>query len=387
MNTDILYLYGVGRSVETRYERREAFPREQMVRMGPWIIRPTRSVAVRKEDLAKHRSELVVKVTNGTVQLQYQDGTVIMLQDFDEVFGSTKTDFSSMSPGELLELIRGETPSVEMLRAYLMPIPVEERRAIAQGLRSIVDKLYVSDPAGLETLTMELNDAQQAFEEARANAEREQLNKEAAEADARARADAEAAAKVKAAEESLAQKKADEDAKNAPTPPPVVDEDDMNFSDKAPEEVAMDATKLPALIEKSEETVSTEPLVSTETLPVVTEPVVAPTTEVAPPPAQEEVSEVEITETPETSPDVVNTTPTEPAPPEEVLDESSSETPDEAAAADAKKVDGRELPEGWRNLSNTKLLELIGKIGAKVPEKKNKDQLTKTLETWLAGGS
>lgn len=386
---NILYLYGTGRAVETRTERRGAYPREQQVRIGQWIIRPTRRVAVRREDLAKHLVELRTKATNGTVQLQLQDGTPVALEDYDSIFNGSKPDYSTLSQGELFEILRGESPTVEALRALMLSTPIEERREAAKGLTDVVKALQEKEPKALMAFSVELENAQREYEDALKYMERDRLNKEAAEAEARAKAEKDEADAKAAAE-------AAEAAKNAPpvTPPavdaPKVDDaDDMDFSKKDPAQQAMDEVRGPEFAAKlvadgkvdlGSET-SSEPVAVTETVKEQLSEIATAIESTAPPATTETPAPVvETAEKPETLP----------APPstdEASSDETSSETPEQAAAADAQKVEGRDLPEGWRALSNPKMLELITQVGAKIPDKKNKDQLTKALETWLAGGS
>lgn len=338
---ETLFLYGSGRSAATRTQRRESFPREQQTRVGPWIVRPARSVAVRRELLAKHLAELITKVTNGTVQVKDADGAVIPLQDIPALFADVAPDYGSMSEGELHDLLRGEQPTVAMLRALMMKTPVEARREIGQGYKSIIELLAGSEPNEFHKLANELEAADVAHREKKyteEQAESDRVAQEAAEQETRAKAEAEAQAYLDA-----------QKASTLPAPPAADDPDKMDFTKKAPEEAAVDATKHEVILEqlKADESVPSEQV-------------------------QEHIDSVV---------DAITT---------DTADVSS----DAAAASDAglisetaapAKVEGRELPEGWRGLSNGKMADLIVERGITMPEKKNKTALTEALETWLAG--
>lgn len=329
---ETLFLYGSGRSAATRTQRFGKFPREQQTRVGPWIVRPSRSVAVRREILARYQEELILKVTNGTVQVKLKDGTEVPLQDIPALFADVAPDYSGMSEAELFDLLRGEAPSVAILRALMLKIPIEQRREAGNGLRSVIEQLAEKEHREFQKLIDDLDNEEHAYHEKVQVEEEERIQKEAAEQQARADAD-------KAAADAAAKEAAQ---KASTLPAPAADGlDMMDFANKG-ETVVSEETK--AQLESVVENMAADGL----------------------PKVEREAQVI-------TSDDVGSL--------DEVL-----ETPEQAAEADAKAVEGCVLPEGWRTWSNTKLSDLITEKGITMPEKKNKTGLIEALETWLAGG-
>lgn len=76
----IIYLYGSGRDSSTRALRRNVFPREKQIRLGPWIIRPSRRVAVEALRVVPHITELQRKVAEGVIRVERADSTVIDIE-------------------------------------------------------------------------------------------------------------------------------------------------------------------------------------------------------------------------------------------------------------------------------------------------------------------
>jgi hypothetical protein len=91
--------------------------------------------------------------------------------------------------------------------------------------------------------------------------------------------------------------------------------------------------------------------------------------------------------------------PKEPVPEEEVVADATAEEPasvpealeeepeaeEEMEAPAAEEESARSLPDGWRELSNKKLAELIKQVGAEMPMRTDKGALIGALETWLKG--
>jgi hypothetical protein len=77
----IIYLYGSARDAGTRALRRGVYPREKQIRLGPWVIRPSRRVAVETVRVAPHIVELERKVREGALIVQRADSTVIDIQE------------------------------------------------------------------------------------------------------------------------------------------------------------------------------------------------------------------------------------------------------------------------------------------------------------------
>lgn len=77
----IVYLYGSARDSATRAIRRTHFPREMQVRIGQWVIRPSRRTAVDFAHLGPFAAELLSKVQSGVVQVQRADTTLLSTEE------------------------------------------------------------------------------------------------------------------------------------------------------------------------------------------------------------------------------------------------------------------------------------------------------------------
>ena len=77
----IVYLYGSARDASTRALRRSSYPRGEMqVRIGPWLIRPARRMAVDTARLLPYAEDLLKKVSAGLIQVQRADSTAISVE-------------------------------------------------------------------------------------------------------------------------------------------------------------------------------------------------------------------------------------------------------------------------------------------------------------------
>lgn len=332
----ILYLYGTGRDASTRTARRGNFPRETAPRVGPWVVRPARAVAVQIEQLAAYRDVVIEKVEHGTVRVQTADGTPLSIEEIRATLGGGKPDYSTMEHAELLSIVRSDAVTVEVLAALADKTPMEDRRALFVSLRPNLERLATVDRAGLASLNEKLLRAQDAWEE-----EKAQKAQEARAAEHRAAQEAE----EKAREEQRAAAAAAAAASTLPAPPSGDPEDQMD----APGTVTVEAEKVELGSSDAPEAVVDGEKVKEQLGEVVASMEAAA-------PATNEAAE------------------------------------DSMAASDAGlvselagTVEGRELPENWRTMSNTKLMDIFNSKGIPMPEKKNKSGLVEALEKWQAG--
>ena len=74
----IVYLYGSARDARTRTLRRYSYPRGEMqVRIGPWLVRPARRMAVETARVLPYVEDLLKKVSAGLIQIQRADTSAI----------------------------------------------------------------------------------------------------------------------------------------------------------------------------------------------------------------------------------------------------------------------------------------------------------------------
>ena len=74
----IVYLYGSARDAKTRALRRYSYPRGEMqVRIGPWLVRPARRMAVETARVLPYVEDLLKKVSAGLIQIQRADTSAI----------------------------------------------------------------------------------------------------------------------------------------------------------------------------------------------------------------------------------------------------------------------------------------------------------------------
>jgi len=72
---DYVNLFGSGRDISTRAVRRANHSRELQIRIGPWVIRPARRVAVAPLRLEEYLEVLGAKVADGVIVVQAPDLT------------------------------------------------------------------------------------------------------------------------------------------------------------------------------------------------------------------------------------------------------------------------------------------------------------------------
>lgn len=322
----IVYIYGSARNAATRALRRGALPREMQIRLGPWTIRPSRRTAVDFTALAKFERETIEKVSTGVVQIQNGAQAPYTIDELKEAFAFLRAEPGAETPmtmpyAELMELMRGESPSQAVWDAFVqrslsgpdtVDLPdIESRiRALTQYAEKNTARLDVAKSLQLiHAASQVARDAEQAKLDAEKTAAEEQANAE------RLRVEAELAEK-QAAEEAEAKRAAETDA-----PPASDDPEQMDFSpagDTATETVTEGA--------------------------VASDPVTETTTEA-------------------------------PAP----------EAPAVDAAEAARAAREAQLPEGWRTLSNAKLAELLAGLEIAPPERQNKAGFVGAVEAWLGG--
>lgn len=121
---DTVYIKGTARDAATRALRRAALPRTMLVRIGPWTIRPAKRTPVRVAALASFEADVIVKVTQGLVQVQRGDTTPFSITELRELFASLRSPdsaptFMSMPFAALMEVMRSDTPSQEAWDAFI----------------------------------------------------------------------------------------------------------------------------------------------------------------------------------------------------------------------------------------------------------------------------
>lgn len=120
----IVYLYGSARDASTRALRRTSYPRGEMqVRVGPWLVRPARRIAVHTSRLLPFAEDLLKKISAGVVQVQRADSSVVPLE---EVRGWTAP--SAPAP---VTAAPESTPAPEPV-AVATPAPVVEEPVVAE---------------------------------------------------------------------------------------------------------------------------------------------------------------------------------------------------------------------------------------------------------------
>lgn len=297
----IVYVYGSGRDASTRSVRRASTPRQTLVRLGPWIIRPARRTPVQFVQLSKYEADVLAKVRQGIIQIQNGDTVVYTVDQLKASFAELKTgssapDFMTMPIAELYELMRVDAVTQEVWDAFVARCAAD----------SDIDRPSLPDMA------TRVSGLQQFMQQ---NAGRLDLK--------RGRELVEAMAMGLKLEDIKAEQQRAAEALAA----------------KAAENATVDQAAI-------------------ETQPAPPEPDPEPTPEEPSEPAQEDP---------------------------EQMDFSEPETEEPAPAADERAGRALQLPEGWKGLTNTKLIEMMSGLGIPVPERQNKASLTAAVEKWVEG--
>lgn len=254
-----LYLYGSARNSATRALRRATLPREMQIRVGPWIVRPSRRVAVQDVELVKYEREVIEKVEKGVVQVQAGDTTPYSIAELRAGFEALRSvpgapTPMTMSYAELMELMRSDAPSQAVWDAFVSR-SLDPQEAEREALPSLDVRVRALTDAA-ERYSAKLNTLP-SLQLIRAAADAHEAEKRAAaEADRLARAEAEA--KAQALREQDQRKIVTE-----PAPPATAD---------APESVDADPEQMDFSGPKAEETPETTATESVEQ-PVVETPV------------------------------------------------------------------------------------------------------------------
>ncbi len=126
----IVYLFGSARDAATRVLRRGNFPREMVVRLGEWTIRPSRRTAVEFVRLAPYATDLMTKVQNGVLKVQKLDLSDVSLEELRagfESLGADAPNYDTMPLAELHALLRAENPEpaarAALARRMAQPVP------------------------------------------------------------------------------------------------------------------------------------------------------------------------------------------------------------------------------------------------------------------------
>ncbi len=337
-----VYIYGSARDAATRALRRAAVPRQMQVRLGPWIIRPSRRTPVELAQLVKYEADCLAKMSQGLIQVQSGDGAVFTEEQVTAMFaavkgGPTAPDYMKVPFAELYELMRSDTPTQVVWDAFVERAFADrdEDREFLPSLRTRVRSLteYAERLRDKIDVTKALSIIAAAEEKARLE---------------------EAVARDTAAKEKAEQERKEAAARTTePAPaevgdlPPNVDLEQMEF--EAPTTATSESTEpapTPDAVEiKAEPSATPEAPAAEATEEPVTE---APTSEEAPVPADEPTN--------------------------------TAATPEQQKAAKEAQ-----LPEGWRTLTNTKLVELLTGLNIEMPERQNKASLVAAVEKWLEG--
>lgn len=133
----IVYLYGSARDASTRAIRRTNFPREMQIRIGQWVIRPSRRTAVDFARLAPYAAELLSKVQSGVIQVQRADTSLLSAEELIAGFRELGAgpDYDTMPLAELHTLMRVENPEPAAKEAFTRrtqakPAPVAAPAAV-----------------------------------------------------------------------------------------------------------------------------------------------------------------------------------------------------------------------------------------------------------------
>lgn len=85
----IVYLRGSARDSRTRTARHSAFPRQSVVRIGPWVIRPARRTSVRTEQLTAHAKVLLDAVKLGLIIIERPDMSMVSISELQALLGTS----------------------------------------------------------------------------------------------------------------------------------------------------------------------------------------------------------------------------------------------------------------------------------------------------------
>jgi len=356
----IVYLYGSGRDSETRTLRHAAKPRQMVFRLGPWTVRPARSVPVEFPRLAPHKDELLHKISQGILQLRSGDDNVYTVVEINEAFAALvgtpdAPDYTTMPLAQLMELMRTERPTQEVWEAFVsrsLSSTDSDLPSIETRVHHLMDYSPRVAQLGLDTSATDLV-LSEALAKVKADIEAEELVVKAAREAVKAQEEEQARAQAE-----LEKQKADEEAARI----------EAQKAEDAKKPVVEETQEAPKVEETNE-----------------------PPHDDAPPPSDADAPphvEAEAGIPSKTSPEQMDFSKPEETTPvveETKVEEAKVEEAKSDDVAEAKPSTGRTLPEGWRGLSNPKLKELITTSGAKMPDQVSKANLISALEAWLGG--
>lgn len=120
----IVYLYGSARDSATRALRRGTFPREMQIRVGPWVVRPSRRVAVEFARMIPHMTDVLAKVKVGAIQVQRLDSSLIPNADLLQACEAAKPTTAVVV--ETLPLppvvVLSAAPTVVVIEEVVVPV-------------------------------------------------------------------------------------------------------------------------------------------------------------------------------------------------------------------------------------------------------------------------
>lgn len=343
-----VYLYGSARNAATRALRRAAVPREMQIRVGPWIVRPSRRVSVEFLQLAKFEREVLEKVTNGTIQVQNGDTVVYSIEQLKNAFAGLHEpagglDFMTIPYAELMGLMRSESPSQAVWDAFVARSLDDSAEADRMELPAMANRIRaLTEFAEANSVKLNTLKSLQLINAAREKLERDEQaarDEEAAKAQRAQQAEADAIAEAAAARQRSDEERAAEAAKNPP--PSTVGDAPSTVRADSPEQMDFSAG------------------VSTGTAAVAVDLAVE---------ASVAATDAAMFAAAEAAPKAEST-------------EASAEAVDPKVAARAAKE--AQLPEGWRTFSNAKLAELLTGFGLDLPARQNKAGFIAAVEGWL----
>lgn len=340
----IVYVYGSARDASTRQLRRSALPREMVVRIGLWTIRPSRTTAIEFARLAPHETEILHKMSTGLIKLQNGDGADYSIEEVRAAFAALKgtpeaPNYMTMPYAKLMELMRSERPTQAVWDAF-------------------VERSLTSDDPELPSLDQRIRALSGYSEIVR------QMGVSTERSDELLRAASEPSTPPAPPSDKVDQNKVETQ------PPPDEGSDEETESSKEPEtqsepdDEQMDFTEPKA----TESTPEAEPKTETAETEVKAEgDVQLSSDDGAEHPADGDAVKEQLSE--------VAAAMEQTAPAAETTETAQATAPTARAA---------QLPDGWRGLSNGKLKDLITSLSITMPAKTAKADLIGAIEAWAA---
>lgn len=144
----IVYLYGSARDARTRTLRRYSYPRGEMqVRIGPWLVRPARRMAVETTRILPYVEDLLKKVSAGLLQVQRADTSVISPEEVRSWAAPEAKIVAEVPPPPPVESV---VAAVEVVVAPVEePAPVSEPEPVVEP-EGVAAAEIADEPATVE---------------------------------------------------------------------------------------------------------------------------------------------------------------------------------------------------------------------------------------------